>query len=389
MSQPSFNAAVLSTLAAFLIVPASAYASVLTSTQSFTVPTATAALLTGTGAKSKTTSVNTAFSKFNASNGVLTGVTIGATTRANGSNQNNSVTVKYDKSTSSGTTTSTVQSTIGLTAVGASNSANSTSSASVTCQNYSSYSFKSAQCGDGDWALTSTDKNTKKSSSGALASGVSTSVAAGSLNAYVGRGKINVNESLTVNSSNSGAIGQATVSTTATANWIGDVTLSYIYQDHAAAAFGGVADATLNLDFGSFYLGDQAGGLGFSLANLFGDRVALSLTGFTETGDLGNQFGTNLMKFDNLAAGNSKQFEADFLANSVGKYNATYLLTFADYAPQAASSTLHSGATLTLNLSGEVLEKQTVPNDVPEPASLMLLALGTVALGVSRKRRQR
>lgn len=382
MSTKSFNAVVLSALSACMLVPTIAHAAEITSTKEFNISKTSTPALSGTGSKTATKSANTVFNQFDASKGVLTGVSISAETKKG--SQNNSVSVTYDKNTSSGTTTSTVKSTVGLSAVGASNNAVSTGQATATCTTSNSWGVKSANCGNGP-AYTTIDTTARVSSSGSVASSVSTSVEANKLNDYVGNKTVTVKETLTVESSNEGAINKATVSTSADAAWMGETTLSYIYQDHAKAVLEGATDGTLNLDFGSFYLGDTVDSLGFSLFNLFGDRVALSLIGFTETGDANDQFGTNLFTFDGLSAGSSKLFEADFAGNAVGKYSASYQLTFADYAPGAASKTLHSGSTLTLNLFGEVMAK---PNEVPEPASLMLLGLGAVAFGVSRKRRQ-
>jgi hypothetical protein len=390
MLQKSLNAAVLSTLGAILVLPACAHASVISlSDQNFTVTTSAAQISNG-GKTSATKSATTSFNQFDASKGVLTGVTISATT-ANTSKQENTLSVTYNKNAMTGNTTSTVQSTASLSATGASSSATAAQTqTTISCKRVTSPPGQSAYCGNGP-TLTSSSATVTANGSGALNNPSSASVAAASLNSYVGAGKVTVTETLAVSSANaSDAINVTSANTTADATWNGTVGLAYTYQDHAAAAFVGTAGNTLNLDFGSVYQGDAVAGLGFSLANLLGDRVALSLTGFSESGDTANLFSTNLAAFDNLIQGSSKAFEADFLSSTVGKYNASYTLTFADYAPDAASSTLSSGSTLTLNLSGEVLAKQApATGDVPEPASLMLLGLGAAALGFGRKRRQR
>jgi hypothetical protein len=222
-----------------------------------------------------------------------------------------------------------------------------------------------------------------------LAGGVAADVDNSYLNAYVGAGKVDVTESLDVSATNSGALSNATSTTNANATWNGTTTLSYTYQDHAAAGFVGSAGNTLNLDFGSFFVGDKVGSLGFSLANLLGDRVALSLLAISETGNAAHQFSTNLALFDDLSAGESTLFQADFLANTAGLHTASYVLTFGDFAPDAASNSLYSGSTLTLNLSAQVMQQDNQHVDVPEPASILLLSMGAAAFGLSRKRRQR
>jgi hypothetical protein len=378
--------ALLSTCGVLLFVSTSAQAAVITLDKGFST-SASSATFNGTGTKSQTATTTTSFSQFDASKGVLTGVNIAAKT-ADTSGQNVSLDVKYSGNTPNASPASSVQSTVGVTAAGADTSAKSAASkAAVTCTHTVATS-PSTKCGTTVVTGANT-ATTSKTASGGLSGGVSTDVDNSYLNAYVGAGKVDVTESLEVSATNSGALTNATSTTKANATWNGSTTLSYTYQEHAAAGFVGSAGNTLDLNFGSFFVGDKVGSLGFSLANLLGDRVALSLLAIDQTGDTAHQFSTNLALFDDLSAGESTLFQADFLANIAGLHSVSYLLTFGDYAPDAASNSLYSGSTLTLNLFAEVIQPEQQHIDVPEPASILLLGMGAAAFGFSRKRRQR
>ena len=150
---------------------------------------------------------------------------------------------------------------------------------------------------------------------------------------------------------------------------------------------------TLTLDFGDVYLGDSVASKNFSISNLFDtNRVGLKLTNIVETGDIHDVFSTTLSLFGNLAQGGTNNYTASFLATSLGSLAASYQLTLADADPDVAfaSDTLGKGYNLTLNVKANVLQHaaDTAGGKVPEPASLMLLGLGAVALCASRKRRQ-
>jgi hypothetical protein len=379
--------AVLSACGVLLFVSTSAQAGVIASSQDFAAAVSSPTLA-GTGKAGQKTTTTTSFNQFDASKGVLTGVNI-ATKTANASTQNVSLDVKYSGNTPNSSPASSVQSTLGLTAAGASKSATSTSSkASVICTHTVATS-PSTKCGSNPAVSGATTATASNKASGGLPGDIAADVDNANLNDYVGAGKVDVTESLEVNATNSGVLSNATSTTKASATWNGTTTLSYTYLEHAAAGFGGIAGNTLDLDFGSFFVGDKVGSLGFSLANLFGDRVALSLIAIDQTGDTAHQFSTNLALFDDLSAGESTLFQADFLANTAGLHSVSYLLTFGDFAPDAASSSLYSGSTLTLNLHAAVLQPANQHIDVPEPASILLLGMGAAAFGLNRKRRQR
>ena len=84
----------------------------------------------------------------------------------------------------------------------------------------------------------------------------------------------------------------------------------------------------------------------FGISNLAGDRVGLSLTGFAETGDTNNLFSTSLSTFDNLAQGMTNSFQASFLANVLGSFDAIYSLTLADFAPDGAYAAIRLAAAM-------------------------------------------
>ncbi|MBQ5949729.1 choice-of-anchor E domain-containing protein [Massilia sp. ST3] len=216
------------------------------------------------------------------------------------------------------------------------------------------------------------------------------SVGSANLNDYVGPGTVNVNHTATTLKAETTANGfNSEATTTSTIDWFGSLTASYSYLEHASQSFDPWGNTVMNLNFGSVYQGDTVADLVFFIHNLAGDRVGLTMTGISESGDSSNRFTTNVANFGTLAAGASYNYGASFLTDMIGSFGAIYEFTFADAAPDGAfaTSTLGSGYKLTLNLSGSVVERPADPADVPEPASLMLLGLGAAAMGLRRKRK--
>lgn len=393
MLKTSLNVAVIAALSALAAVPTLAHATLVTTTAttSFNVSNTVTDTLGGKSAASDgktsgTTNTNmdtlqtAKVAKFDSSLGVLTGATVNLTSTYR---QTTNVTVAAGGTgantdgtfTAKGTGSSSVKLGIpvGVTGAGA-----SLSDVKDTCT-VANGKIKAA-CDNGS-SFTQVNDNTTVSST--------------ALNSYVGSGTF---LAALIAASNTAETTQndfgGTASTTSTINWNGNLSATYSYLLHAAQSFDANASVTaLTLDFGDVYLNDVVGDKNFSIANLFDtNRVGLKLMDVVETGDANNVFSTSLSMFDNLAQGSKNNYTASFLATTLGNNAATYQLTLADAAPDVvfASSSLGQGYNLTLNLKANVLQRPAAPagGDVPEPASLMLLAIGALGLGVQRKRRQ-
>jgi hypothetical protein len=215
------------------------------------------------------------------------------------------------------------------------------------------------------------------------------SVQSSNLAAYAGNAGDTVNIGMVGSTSaNLGSLNYQNGTMTSALTWNGTLTAIYDYLEHAALNASGAVGDTLTLNFGDILLGDADLSKSFSLGNGAGDRVGLSLTSFAPVGSSSAEFTTDLSSFANLAAGSSKEFMAHFHPSSVGAVSNTYALTFTDYVPNGAYGTAKNYS-LNLVLNGNVLAKpvDATGGEVPEPASLMLLALGAAALAGSRKRR--
>jgi len=392
MLKTSLNVAVLATLSALAAAPTLAHATLVktTATTSFDVSNSVTDTLGGKstasdGKTSGTTNTNmdtlqaAKVARFDSSLGVLTGATVNLTSTYR---QTTSVTVVGGGTgantggtfTAKGTGSSSVK--LGIP-VGVSGANASLSDVKDSCT-VTGGKIK-ADCDNGS-SFTQVNDNTTVSST--------------ALNSYVGSGSFRADlfaASNTAETTQNDFGGIA--STTSTINWKGSLSATYSYLLHAAQSFDGTASMTaLTLDFGDVYLNDVVGDKSFSITNLLdANRVGLKLTDIVETGDANNVFSTSLSLFGNLATGNSNNYTASFLANTLGNNSATYKLTLADAAPDVvyASSSLGQGYNLTLNLKANVLQRPAAPagSDVPEPASLMLLAVGALGLCAQRKRR--
>jgi hypothetical protein len=371
------GAAVLA-LGAGLIAPTFAHASLITTSANaaFSVNKSVSDTLPGVTASSNgaTTLTNqvlgtTQVNQFNASTGVLTGVTVNLTSTQTqttavttpGASGNNG-----GDASASGTGTSSIHLVVPNSVV----STDSTATASDSCAGK-----PKDLCSNGPTTKTVNDNLTVNSSN---------------LNAYAGNGTFgagHVASTLSADTTANSFNAPNTATTTSTVNWDGTLSATYSYLLHAAQSFNPLTSSlSLTLDFGSVYLGDTVSSQSFGISNLAGDRVGLSLSGFTETGDTSNLFSTNLANFSGLGQGTTNNFSASFLANAIGTFGAKYSLTLEDFAPTGpyASNTLGSGYSLTLNVLGNVIERPQVVA-VPEPGSLALLGLGSCAFLMRRR----
>ena len=209
---------------------------------------------------------------------------------------------------------------------------------------------------------------------------------ASSLDNYVGTSTVLVSRSADLTAEQTSNVFNGTESTKTELKSEGNLSATYNYLLHAAPSFDNDSTLlTLDLDFGTVFLGDSSS-LNFSIFNLADpNRVGLDLDSFSETSDPGSLFSTNLANFLGLAQGESNPFKAFFNASTLGLWGASYSLNLSDANVGAATS--RNDYTLLLNLTGNVIQRASAaPAPIPEPGVLALFGIGLLGLGLGRRK---
>lgn len=227
--------------------------------------------------------------------------------------------------------------------------------------------------------------------SAATPTNLNQAVTSASLDSYVGNGDVTLARTApTLSATQVDATFTGSETTQHTVTWAGDTGATYDYLLHAAPSFDSSSSMiTLDLNFGTFYVGDVAT-LGFDIFNLGNaDRVGLDLDSIFGTGNVTTLL-TNLGEFSGLTQGAGNNWLAMLDTSTAGTFNASYLLSLSDADVGAASSRFAYNNYLTLNLTGTVDERVVVPgqvNDLPEPTTLFLIGLGLAGLGFSQRKK--
>ncbi|MBA4143266.1 MAG: choice-of-anchor E domain-containing protein [Nitrosospira sp.] len=224
--------------------------------------------------------------------------------------------------------------------------------------------------------------------SAATPTNANSGVSSTSLDSYVGGGDVILAltaPTLTATQTSMQFTGVETTGYTVT--WTGDVDATYEYLLHAAPSFDSSSSLlTLDLNFGTFYVGDTAT-LGFDLFNLANaNRIGLDLDSISGTGDISTLL-TSLSQFSGLSQGSGNSWAAMLDTSAAGVFSASYLFGMSDADVGAASSRF--AYTLALNLTGRVDERLAPPaqvGEIPEPGILALLGLGLAGLSFTRKK---
>ncbi|MBL8480999.1 MAG: hypothetical protein JNJ60_02295 [Rhodocyclaceae bacterium] len=318
---------------------------------------------------------STSLARFDPTQGVLTGATIGL-------NSHRSTSIAVTGSTQNTAAAGSKD----ATAIGATGSASlSAPGASASFGALSRTESCSTNRNGGNCSAHSNTVN--------AATDASLSVAAGSLNAYVqgAPGALSVTRSADLSASatrNSFAQAGATFD----ARWHGNLQVQYDYLLHSAPSFStAAAQYTQSVDFGTWFTGSAPAAQAFVLVNrqLTADaanQVGLDLDQVSGSGQTA-AFSTSLPgSFANLAAGQALAQTAGLNTAAAGNFAASYQLAFSD-ADTGASASRQGAAdhaadyTLSLDLSGQVVDHATASFRADGTQTTLNLDFGTLLQG--------